>query len=185
MNESGISIWRNNKNRSKKLTPAGGSGIGVLFLITTVFFLFFLLFFMVMPAGAAEKGKEIPPEELDRIMRARAARERAKIKAEQKAKEEESKTQPQAQPVRTYPRRTHYSPLPAKIEPGIFVIESVPAGAQIYINGKPAGKTPYTIKEPPGAYSLRLEFAGHEEIEAGVIIHSNVNKRILLHLEPK
>lgn len=46
--------------------------------------------------------------------------------------------------------------------PGTLALTSVPEGARFYVNDKPEGKGPVTLKDlPPGAYVIRAELDGH------------------------
>jgi hypothetical protein len=50
------------------------------------------------------------------------------------------------------------------IAPGILVVETVPEGSEVFVNGRSRGLTPATLEVPPGRYTVKLarEGASHE-----------------------
>ncbi|MCC6807409.1 MAG: PEGA domain-containing protein [Deltaproteobacteria bacterium] len=51
---------------------------------------------------------------------------------------------------------------PEPPKPGQLEITTVPAGADVTLDGKPAGKTPFTSQVPAGRHEIKLSLAGHD-----------------------
>jgi len=122
-----------------------------------------------------------PPEDSDRIKRAKAKLE----KARRKMKSKNTSTTPGNVRYRSYYpryyRRRSYPRTPPK--PGKFDLRSIPVGAEVYLNGKLLGVTPITIKKPAGTYPLKLKLQGYGEINIGVIVPSGSKKTVTVPLE--
>ena len=57
---------------------------------------------------------------------------------------------------------------------GHFVVDSVPAGATVLINQRPAGTTPLHLAEyPAGSYAVWVELEGYERWTAAVRVQAN------------
>lgn len=144
----------------------------------------FILGLLITPCMVSAK-EEIPPEEMDRILKAKARRERAKLKSKPK-EETPAKTTPQkTTPNSNYYYRSTYGPAykPVQKDPGIYNIESRPPGAEVVFKGKVIGKTPCTFADRPGAYALNLKMAGYEDVQIGVIIKSKMKKKMTIQME--
>lgn len=88
----------------------------------------------------------------------------------------------------TLPRaasRRAAAPAAASTAPGTMVIATRPAGARVFLDGRPAGTTPVTIPNvSPGAHQLRLELPGHRPWTTAVDVTSNQTRRVSASLEP-
>jgi hypothetical protein len=59
------------------------------------------------------------------------------------------------------------SPSGVKVaRPGVLKVDSVPAGAQVFLDGSFQGKTPLTLELPFGKYEVRLSLPDYYEGEA-------------------
>jgi hypothetical protein len=160
-------------------------------IILLVFTIFSLLCFPVIAAN----NQNIPPEELDRQRKAKAKLEKTRQKAKPPT------TTPAATPaaipsynrqipVRYVPRSTNdykdesgpaYEE--AAPEPGIFVIESEPSGAEVWLKGRFLGKTPVTIADKAGSYPLVIKYSGFEETSIGALILSGKKSNVKILLD--
>jgi hypothetical protein len=71
-----------------------------------------------------------------------------------------------------YSEKKAPSPAAIKAESGILLIESIPEGAGVHVNGKPEGKTPVAIRNLPFGEELtvRLEKEGYEVFITPVLL---------------
>lgn len=65
-----------------------------------------------------------------------------------------------------------------------LAVSSTPEGANLYINDKPVGITPYTGQFPAGDYSYRLDLPKYH-IEAGKLIIKDKKETLLITMRPK
>ncbi|MCE1248697.1 MAG: PEGA domain-containing protein [Firmicutes bacterium] len=156
--------------------------------------------FLAAPLLAAG-NQNIPPEELDRQKKAKAKLERARQKSKQTAPAPAAAPAPASAPAPSYyqpvrqapvryaPRNNDYKdesgpayeePSP---EPGVFIIESEPAGAEVWFKGKFLGKTPVTINDKPGSYPLVIKYSGFEDTSIGAIILAGQKRIVRLLLD--
>ncbi len=59
-----------------------------------------------------------------------------------------------------------------EVEKGLLVVSSIPAGAEVYIDGKRVATTDAELYLPPGRYRVRLEKAGYLPYETEVEVFS-------------
>ena len=79
------------------------------------------------------------------------------------------------------------TPPPKMIYKGDFVVDSVPAGATVLINQRPAGTTPLHLEDyPAGSYAVWVELEGYERWTAAIRVQANrtTNIRPLLSSTP-
>jgi len=75
--------------------------------------------------------------------------------------------------------------------PGTLVLASVPAGADVLIDGQPVGSTPYTLETPAAAtadsrtLSLALSLAGHRTWRRTVVLHAHTSQTMNIFLQPR
>lgn len=70
-------------------------------------------------------------------------------------------------------------------KPAILIVESIPAGAAIGLDGEPTGHaTPSEIEVPPGEHSLTLELPGYVALEHMVSTVFGGRERLELKLSP-
>jgi len=67
---------------------------------------------------------------------------------------------------------------------GRLIVESKPKGANIYLDGKNLGITPYDGRVPTGTHSLTLELEGYQRYSIEVNISPNKTTRIDVKLKP-
>ncbi len=67
---------------------------------------------------------------------------------------------------------------------GALRIESVPAGADIFLDGKPAGVTPFELKIQPGEHMVALKLQDHEEWQQRVRIEEGKEYPIRVDMKP-
>jgi len=65
-----------------------------------------------------------------------------------------------------------------------LAVSSIPEGANLFINDKPVGVTPYTGQFPAGEYSYRLDLPKYH-IEAGKLIINDKRETLIINLRPK
>ena len=65
-----------------------------------------------------------------------------------------------------------------------LAVSSTPEGANLFINDKPVGITPYTGQFPEGDYSYRLDLPKYH-IEAGKLIIKDKKETLLITMRPK
>jgi hypothetical protein len=67
---------------------------------------------------------------------------------------------------------------------GSLSVESRPAGAKVFIDGKPAGATPLTLPRlGTGEHEVRLEHEGYRRWSSSVKIVSGERNRVTASLE--
>lgn len=79
---------------------------------------------------------------------------------------------------------------PARVEPpghrGTLVVRSTPAGATVFINNRPAGKTPLVMRSlPVGSRAVRLTLNGHANWSRGVQVVAGERTTVSATLEPR
>jgi hypothetical protein len=67
---------------------------------------------------------------------------------------------------------------------GLYV-SSRPAGAQVFIGNKPAGKTPITLDLAPNSYDLALKLGGYETYTGNAQVKSNIQTILEAELTPQ
>jgi TolB-like protein len=72
----------------------------------------------------------------------------------------------------------------AATAPARYVIETSPPGAEVKIDGKPAGQTPLSVDVPAGAHKLSLSVAGQAALERSLEVESGTNGVLSLDLGP-
>jgi eukaryotic-like serine/threonine-protein kinase len=73
-------------------------------------------------------------------------------------------TEPKGYPVTLSLQPT--VPLPPK--PGVLKVESIPPGAEFYVDGQRRGNTPMSVEVPPGGHQVRVVLAGYQEFSVAV-----------------
>lgn len=76
------------------------------------------------------------------------------------------------------------TPAPAPVPQGAIKVESVPAGAQVFIDGAFKGTTPVRIELPFGGHEVRLSMPDHYEWEAQVQIDTKAEQPLKVDLVP-
>jgi serine/threonine protein kinase len=67
---------------------------------------------------------------------------------------------------------------------GSISLESRPAGARIFLDGKDAGKTPTTLPDvKAGAHRLRFELTGYKALDTTVTVRAGQQERVTVTLE--
>ncbi len=66
-----------------------------------------------------------------------------------------------------------------------LVVYSDPPGAEVRIDGRPRGTTPFHIVLPPGTYAVALALEGHEPVTQDVALASNASRTVESVLRPK
>ena len=66
---------------------------------------------------------------------------------------------------------------------GGLVIDSRPAGAAVFVDGRPVGVTPLTLTIAPGPHTVRLEHAGHRPVTTRVEVKEGERARVAARLE--
>jgi hypothetical protein len=67
---------------------------------------------------------------------------------------------------------------------GSISLESRPAGARIFLDGKDAGKTPATLPDvKAGAHRLRFELTGYKALDTTVTVRAGQQERVTVTLE--
>ena len=88
------------------------------------------------------------------------------------------------------PRATLSVPLKSEPAPqpqlGVLRVDSTPAGAQVLVDGKPAGTTPLQrLRAHPGQRTIRLQKMGFEPWETRIALRAGATERISATLEPR
>lgn len=73
--------------------------------------------------------------------------------------------------------RLRLKPLPVVLQ-----IDSIPSGAQLFLSGKPSGKTPFRQKIVPGWYQIRLQKKGFVKVVENVQIRARQENIVRLRL---
>jgi hypothetical protein len=82
------------------------------------------------------------------------------------------------------PARAVQAPPPAPVGQGSLVVESRPAGARVFFDGKPLGTTPFSTGGlPAGDHAIRLELDGYRAWLASVRIVATEQARVSASLE--
>jgi len=88
---------------------------------------------------------------------------------------------PAAAPVARTPRRT--PPAPAT-GPAVIRVESLPTGAQIFVDGRSVGFAPVVVSDlMPGTHSIRMELPGHRPWVNAVTLGPGARERVAASLE--
>ena len=67
---------------------------------------------------------------------------------------------------------------------GGLLVDSRPAGAAVFIDGRPAGVTPLALAGiVPGTYSVRIERAGYRAVTTRVDVKAGERARVAARLE--
>ncbi len=74
-------------------------------------------------------------------------------------------------------------PIPPPPETAQLEIQSNVRGAKVFVNGKEAGKTPFTYKGEPGEVTLRLEKKGYKALEKKMKLAQGDEKKIVMTME--
>ena len=79
---------------------------------------------------------------------------------------------------------------PARVETpshrGTLVVQSTPAGATVFINNRPAGKTPLVMRSlPVGSRAVRLTLNGHANWSRGVQVVAGERTTVSAKLDPQ
>jgi serine/threonine-protein kinase len=92
-------------------------------------------------------------------------------------------------PIQSPPSPTVETPpesVPQEIAPqGDLRVASLPAGAQLYIDGVPKGRTPASLALPKGTYSLRLSLPDHYEWQAAIQLGQGEALPLTIQLDEK
>ncbi len=88
------------------------------------------------------------------------------------------------------PRATLSVPLKGEATPepqlGVFRVASTPPGAQVLLDGKPAGTTPLQkLRARPGSRTIRLQKMGFEPWETRIALKAGATESISATLEPR
>ena len=88
------------------------------------------------------------------------------------------------------PRATLSVPLKRKATPqpqlGVLRVTSTPPGAQVLLDGKPAGTTPLQkLRARPGEHTIRLQKLGFEPWETRIALKAGATESISATLEPR
>ena len=88
------------------------------------------------------------------------------------------------------PRATLSVPLKGKVAPqpqlGVLRVDSTPPGAQVLLDGKPAGTTPLQkLRVRPGDRTIRLQKLGFEPWETRIALKAGATESISATLEPR
>jgi hypothetical protein len=76
------------------------------------------------------------------------------------------------------------SSAPAERFVGTLVVESRPAGAKVFVDGKGMGVTPVTIPEVRvGSHVVRLEMVGHRRWSTSIRVVAGERERVAASLE--
>ncbi|AFL95915.1 hypothetical protein containing PEGA domain [Thermococcus cleftensis] len=67
---------------------------------------------------------------------------------------------------------------------GVLKVNSNPSGAEVYINGDAAGKTPLELKLDPGTYTVRLSIEGYEDYEDSIEVRAGETAEVSANLDP-
>ena len=82
-------------------------------------------------------------------------------------------------------RQPSTTPQPPPIYRGSLAVSSSPTGAQVFLNGVPAGVTPLVLHDiPVGSRVVRIELDGHERWSAPTRIVANEETRLTAALRP-
>jgi hypothetical protein len=81
-------------------------------------------------------------------------------------------------------RGTQAPPPPAGRFAGALVVDSRPAGAKVYVDGKLAGTTPMSLPSvPAGSHAIRLEHDGYRRWSSSVRVVASEQNRVTASLE--
>ena len=63
-------------------------------------------------------------------------------------------------------------------------VDSRPAGAQVFVDGRPVGYTPMVVADlPPGTHSVRMEIPGYRPWVTAVTLGPGARERVAASLE--
>jgi hypothetical protein len=69
---------------------------------------------------------------------------------------------------------------------GTLVVRSTPAGAAVFINNRPAGKTPLVMRSMPvGSRAVRVTLNGHATWSRGVQVVADQSTTVVARLDPQ
>lgn len=71
-----------------------------------------------------------------------------------------------------------------KVNISSLKVESIPAGAHIFVDGLPKGKTPIDMKLPVGKHEFRLTLSGHHDWEAQIHMEKEEEPLLQIQLTP-
>ncbi|MBW1862784.1 MAG: serine/threonine protein kinase [Deltaproteobacteria bacterium] len=95
------------------------------------------------------------------------------------------KTSEQASSSTVEPSSRSEAPPPAQIaRPAVLKVESVPAGAQVFLDGSFRGKSPLNFDLPLGKYEVRLSMPNYYEWEAQLQLREEGETPLLVRLVP-
>ena len=95
------------------------------------------------------------------------------------------KTSEQASSSTVGPSSRSEAPPPAQIaRPAVLKVESVPAGAQVFLDGSFKGKSPLNFDLPLGKYEVRLSMPNYYEWEAQLQLREEGETPLLVRLVP-
>ena len=97
-----------------------------------------------------------------------------------------TKTKPQ-QPLEPAPKTSSAGESSSGLQVarlGVLKVESVPDGAQIFVDGSFRGKTPVTLRLPLGKYEIRLSLAHYYEWEAQLQLNEEGETPLFCRLVP-
>jgi serine/threonine-protein kinase len=83
------------------------------------------------------------------------------------------------------PPSTSVETQPESVPQGDLRVVSLPAGAQLYIDGVPRGRTPASFALPRGTYALRLSLPDHYEWQAAIHLSQGEELPLTIRLHEK
>ena len=88
-------------------------------------------------------------------------------------------------PASTTAQRTQQpSPPPERSGPAAVRVDSLPAGAQVFVDGRSVGYTPLVVGElTPGTHSIRMQLPGYRPWVSAVTLGPGARERISASLE--
>ena len=76
------------------------------------------------------------------------------------------------------------TPASTSTKTGILLIDTLPKGATVTIDGKPVGATPARATAlAPGAHSVRIQLSGYKTIATSVMIKAGTTSKLTRSLE--
>lgn len=69
--------------------------------------------------------------------------------------------------------------------PGKLLVRSTPTGALVWIDGKPAGKTPLLVALDAGKYQIELRGSRMATAKQEIVLKPNESRKLLLQLKPR
>jgi hypothetical protein len=75
-------------------------------------------------------------------------------------------------------------PSPARTGPAAMMVDSRPAGAQVFVDGRSVGYTPLVVGDlAPGTHSIRMQLSGHRPWVTAVTLSPGARERVAASLE--